>query len=159
MNESDLSDWEWNRLQPLMPKPSTGRPAHDHRRLLNGIFWILGTGAPWRELPWRYGPWPTVANRFYRWRQAGIWERIGTELKQLAQQRCQLDWNQHFIDSTAVHAHQHAAGAPRPSDQDECLGRSRGGLSTKVHLRTDGMGKPLVLALTAGHQHDAPSYP
>ena len=110
-------------------------------------------------MPWRYGPWPTVANRFYRWRQAGIWERIGTELKQLAQQRCQLDWNQHFIDSTAVQAHQHAAGAPRPSDQDECLGRSRGGLSTKVHLRTDGMGKPLVLALTAGHQHDAPSYP
>ncbi|PSO71967.1 MAG: hypothetical protein BRC37_12685, partial [Cyanobacteria bacterium QH_3_48_40] len=54
-----------------------------------------------------------------------------TELQQLAQQRCQLDWNQHFMDSTAVQAHQHAAGAPRPSDQDECLGRSRGGLSTK----------------------------
>ena len=72
MSESDLSDWEWNCLQPLMPQPSTGRPAHDHRRILNGIFWILHTGTPWCELPWRYGPWPTVANRFYRWRQAGI---------------------------------------------------------------------------------------
>jgi len=86
-----------------------------------------------------------------------VWERIWTKLQQLAQQRCQLDWNQHFIDSTTVQAHQHAAGASRTPDQDECLGRSCGGLSTKVHLRTDGMGKPLVLALTAVHQHDAPS--
>ncbi|PSO65772.1 MAG: hypothetical protein BRC36_03015 [Cyanobacteria bacterium QH_2_48_84] len=61
-----------------MPKPSTGRLGHNHRRILNGIFWLLRTGAPWREMPCRYGPWPTVANRFYRWRQAGIWERIGT---------------------------------------------------------------------------------
>ena len=55
MSESDLSDWEWNRLQPLMPKPSTGRPAHDHRRLLNGIFWILrghlGASCPGATVP------------------------------------------------------------------------------------------------------------
>ncbi|PSP18309.1 MAG: hypothetical protein BRC52_12455, partial [Cyanobacteria bacterium SW_5_48_44] len=62
------------------PRPSP----HSQWHLLDPAHW-----APWRELPWRYGPWPTVANRFYRWRQAGIWERIGTELKQLAQQRCQ----------------------------------------------------------------------
>jgi putative transposase of IS4/5 family DUF4096/integrase-like protein len=66
----ELTDQQWERLQPLLPpqKPPTGRPAADHRRILNGILWLLLTGAPWRDLPERYGAWQTVASRFYRWR-------------------------------------------------------------------------------------------
>lgn len=78
MNQGDLTNTQWERLQPLLPpqKPKTGHPAHDHRTILNGMLWILRTGALWRVLPSRYGPWSTVASRFYRGRKAKIWERI-----------------------------------------------------------------------------------
>ncbi|HED04089.1 MAG TPA: IS5 family transposase, partial [Candidatus Fraserbacteria bacterium] len=76
MNRGNLSNEQWKRLEPLLPpqKPKTGRPAHDHRRIINGMLWILRTGAPWRDLPERYGPWQTVASRYYRWGKAGIWD-------------------------------------------------------------------------------------
>jgi transposase len=74
MQSSDLTDAQWERLRLLLPlqKPRTGRPAKDHRTVLNGILWILRTGSPWRSLPERYGSWKTVASRFYRWTRAGI---------------------------------------------------------------------------------------
>src|SRR5687768_5978897 len=67
MKRKDLTDMQWERLQPLLPpqKPRTGRPNLDHRRLVNGILWLLRTGAPWRDVPDHYGPWRTVASRFY----------------------------------------------------------------------------------------------
>ena len=74
----DLSNEQWERLRPLLPpqKPRTGRPAKDHRTVLNAILWLLRTGAPWRDLPSQYGPWQTAAIRFYRWRRAGVWESV-----------------------------------------------------------------------------------
>jgi transposase len=77
MTRTILSDSQWERLRPLLPpqKPRTGRPAKDHRPVLEGILWVLRTGAPWRDLPEHpFGPWPTYATRFYRWRKAGIWD-------------------------------------------------------------------------------------
>lgn len=85
----------------------------DRRRTINGILWVLRTGAPWRDLPERYGPWPTAANTFYRWRQAGVWARVLAELQRRADTRGRLDWTLHHVDSTVVRAHQHAAGARR----------------------------------------------
>jgi transposase len=78
MDTSDLSDRQWTRLRPLLraQKPCTGRPAKDHRAVLNGILWILRTGSPWRALPERYGFWKTVSSRFYRWQRASIWDRV-----------------------------------------------------------------------------------
>jgi transposase len=120
MYRGDLTNAQWERLQPLLPpqKPKTGRPAVDHRRLLNGMLWILRTGTPWRALPERYGPWRTVARRFYRWQKAGVFQRLFDVLKQQADATGQLDWQLHCIDSTIVRTHQHAAGAkkgiPRP---------------------------------------------
>ena len=78
MGRGDLTNAQWARLEPLLPpqKPKTGRPAEDHRRIIDAIRWIKRTGAPWRDLPERYGPWQTVASRFYRWQQAGLWQRI-----------------------------------------------------------------------------------
>lgn len=110
----DLNSEQWERLEPLLPpqKPGTGRGL-DHRTIINGILWILGTGAPWRDLPERYGKWTTVYSRFQRWRQAGIWDRIWAALQQQGDQAGAVDWALHVVDGTVVRAHQHAAGAKK----------------------------------------------
>ncbi len=111
----ELTDAQWERLQPLLPpqKPHTGRPSKDHRTIINGILWIDKTGAFWRDLPERYGPWQSVASRFYRWRKAGIWDRILAELQKDANADGEVVWTIQFVDSSIVRAHQHAAGAKR----------------------------------------------
>ena len=121
-NRGELTNEQWARLEPLLPpqKPTMGRPAKDHRQIINGIRWKLRTGAPWRDLPERYGPWSTVHSRFRRWRRAGVWDRILATLQQQADTEGRLDWQLHFVDGSVVRAHQHAAGAkggtpnPRP---------------------------------------------
>jgi transposase len=109
----ELTDEQYAKLAPLLPpeKPTTGRPNHDHRTVLNGILWRLKTGAPWRDVPTRYGPWETVYSRFRRWQRAGVWARIQAALQADADARGDLDWALHFVDGTVVRAHQHAAGA------------------------------------------------
>jgi transposase len=109
MTRGELTDQQWERLKPLLPpqKPARGHAAHDHRTIIDGILWIDRTGAPWRDLPERYGPWQTVASRFYRWRRAGIWQRI----LEVLQAEGAVDWEQHYVDSPIVRAHQHTAGA------------------------------------------------
>ncbi len=113
MERRELSDAQWERLRPLLPpqKPRTGRPAKDHRTVLEGILWVLRTGAPWRDLPERFGPWRTIYSRFRRWQQAGVWDRMLADLQRQADVAGRLDWTLHFVDSTVVRAHQHAAGA------------------------------------------------
>src|SRR4029434_10128142 len=113
MSRGELTDEQWEKLRPLLPpqKPRIGRPAKDHRRILNAILWILRTGAPWRDLPERYGPHGTVSSRFYRWQQAGIWQDILQGLQQQSDASGQIDWEKHSVDSTVIRAHQHAAGA------------------------------------------------
>jgi transposase len=108
MHRGDLTNVPWERLHPRLPppQPQTGRPAVDHRRILTGIWWVLRTGAPWHDLPERYGPWRTVASRFYRWRKAGVFQQRFDALNQQADATGQLDWDVHGIDSTIVRAHQ-----------------------------------------------------
>ena len=154
-----LTDLQWARLQPLLPPQRTGRrgrPAHDHRRMINGMLWIANTGAPWRDLPDHYGPWHSIASRFYRWRRAGLWDRILAALHVQADTTGGLDWSVHFVDGTVVRAHQHAAGARKRDGgaAKQALGWSRGGFSTKLHLRAERGGKPLALLLTAGERHE-----
>jgi Putative transposase of IS4/5 family (DUF4096) len=72
----ELTDYEWFAIKPLLPNKPRGVPRVDDRRVLNGIFWVLRTGAPWRELPGSFGPYTTSYNRFVRWRRAGVWSRI-----------------------------------------------------------------------------------
>ena len=111
----ELTDAQWERLAPLLPpqRPATGRPAKDHRTVLNGILWVLRTGAPWRDLPERYGPWQTVYSRFRRWRDAGIWERVLTALQAEAAHDGALDDTLAMIDGTSIRAHHQAAGAKK----------------------------------------------
>lgn len=72
----ELSDCEWSVIRPMLPNKPRGIPRVDDRRVLNGIFWVLRSGAPWRDLPETYGPCTTCYNRFVRWRRAGVWDRI-----------------------------------------------------------------------------------
>lgn len=115
MRRFELTDAQWEQIAPLLPpqKPRTGRPAEDHRQVLNGMLWILRTGAPWEDLPARYGAVGTVSSRFYRWRKAGVFDRVLQRLQAQADARGDLDWDLHFVDATVVRAHQHAAGARR----------------------------------------------
>jgi transposase len=107
----ELSDAEWARLQPRLPPPKPGRPRTDDRRVLNGILWKLATGAPWRDLPERYGPWQSVYTRFRRWTLAGVWDQSFAAVQRRADAVGAIDWTVHFVDSTVIRAHQHAAGA------------------------------------------------
>ncbi len=81
--------------------------------MLEGILWVLRTGAPWRDLPERFGLWRTVYSRFRRWQQADVWQQVLAALQRRADVDGRLDWTLHFVDSTVVRAHQHAAGAKR----------------------------------------------
>jgi len=113
MRRHELTDRQWARLAPLLPpaRPRTGRPNQDHRTILDGIIWKLATGVPWRDVPERYGPWPTLYSRFRRWRLAGVWDRVLAAVQAEADAAGQLDWTVHFVDGTVIRAHQHAAGA------------------------------------------------
>ncbi len=113
----DLTDQQWARLAPLLPPQRLpkgskgGKPFVDHRRVINGLLWLDRTGAPWRDIPARYGPWSTIASRFYRWRAQGRWQRILDTLQQDAEAQGRLDWETPYVDGTVIRAHQHAAGA------------------------------------------------
>lgn len=111
----ELTDEQWEKIEPLLPpqRPETGRPRADHRQMINGMLWILRTGAPWRDLPERYGPWQTVYGRFNRWRKKGLWQEIFKKVQVAADRRGEIEWEVHFVDSTMVRAHQHAAGAKK----------------------------------------------
>ncbi|MEG3617633.1 IS5 family transposase [Magnetovibrio sp. PR-2] len=101
----DLSDKEWAVIQPHLPKAGRGPKRVNDRRVLNGIFYILRTGAPWRDLPDRYGPRTTVYNRYTRWARRGIWKSIFDALAS------QNEDSLLFIDSSIVKAHRAASGA------------------------------------------------
>ena len=103
----DLTDFEWSVIEPVLPMDRRGPKPRDNRRVLNGIFWVLRTGAPWRDLPERYGPYTTAYNRFNRWRKAGIWDRLMEAVVKAYDGKVQM------IDSSIVRVHQHASGAKK----------------------------------------------
>src|SRR5215218_11317810 len=109
----ELSDEEWGLLAPLLPPRRTaGCTYRDHRTVLNGMLWVLHTGAPWRDLPERYGPWRTVYDRFVRWRRDGTWDRLLAAAQTRSDAVGEVVWEV-SLDSTSVRAHQHATGARR----------------------------------------------
>jgi transposase len=142
----ELSDYEWAAIKPMLPNKPRGVPRVNDRRVLNGIFWVLRSGAPWRDLPKEFGPYTTCYNRFVRWRRAGVWGRIMSALAGAYDSAVQM------IDTSIVRVHQHGACITRYRRQS--MGRSRGGLTSKIHAVVDTNGMPVRLALTAGEAHD-----
>jgi transposase len=142
----ELSDKESGIIHAMLPTKPRGVPRVDDRRVLNGIFWVLRSGAPWRDLPDIYGPRTTCYNRFVRWRRAGIWDTILQALTRADDAAVQM------IDTSMVRVHQHAACIADSGNQ--AVARSRGGLTSKLHVVVDCKGLPLRLGITAGEAHD-----
>lgn len=115
MKRHELADEQWGFVHPLLPprKAKTGRPARDSRQMLNGILWILRTGAPWRDLPERLGPWQTVYDHFRTWRRDGVYDRILEALQIRLDRDGQIDWDLWCIDGSSVRASRAAAGASK----------------------------------------------
>jgi transposase len=116
--------------------------ACERRRVLNGIFWVLRSGAPWRDVPDNFGPYTTCYNRFVRWRLAGVWVKIMSALAGAHDPAVQM------IDTSIARVHQHGACITR--NRRQFIGRSRGGLTSKIHAVVDTNGLPVQPALTAG---------
>lgn len=113
----ELTEAEWALVSPLLPKGKSGsgkrgRPRADDQKLLNGMIWILRSGAPWRDLPERYGPYTTVYTRFREWIEDGTFGRIIEQLQIECDLLELLDDEEWEIDTTIVRAHISAAGAP-----------------------------------------------
>jgi len=103
-----ITDIEWSYYSSFL-KMRTGRPSKHHRQYLNGIFWILRTGSPWRDLPEEFGKWSSVYRQFRRWTLSGTWDAIFDAISSLSEnERKAL-----MIDSTVIRAHQHAAGGKK----------------------------------------------
>jgi len=146
----ELTDDEWNRIADLVPPENTGkqgRPRKSNRVILNGIIRITRSGAPWRDLPERYGPWETVYSRFRKWIEDGILDNIFRVLSLDAEpEELFFGW-----------FHRSGASAQRrckkrgPSNE---IGHSRGGAGTKIHAVTDSYGYPVRLMISEGRRND-----
>src|SRR5580698_8802872 len=142
----ELSDYEWAAIKPMLPNKPRGVRRVNDRRVLNGIFWVLRSGAPWRDLPENYGPRTTCYNRFVRWRRAGVWDQIIDALAAGHDAAVQM------IDTSVLHVHQHGACTADNNSRD--MGRSRGGLTSKIHAVVGTNRLPVRLALTPGEAHN-----
>lgn len=162
----ELTDAAWEALKPLLPATDgPGRPWRDHQQAINGALWRLRTGAPWRDLPERYGPWQTVYERFARWERDGTWARLLEQIQARDDSVGAVEWTVP-VDSTINRSHQHAASARKRGRAREAGWKirharrptrhwaSRSGLTTKVQLACDGRGLPMAVVLTPGNVND-----
>ena len=117
----DISDEAWSLLEPYLPgqRGQWGGIAKNNRQFINGVFWILRTGAPWRDLPPSYGDWKNTQRRFCRWRDKGIWEKL---LEQLIDEP---DFEWLMIDASHIKVHPHGVGA---KGGNQAMGKTKGGL-------------------------------
>ena len=115
MKRHELTDEQWEVIEPILPKrtATTGRKPKDPRQMLNGILWLLRTGAPWRDLPERFGRWKTVYDYYRNWRDDGTFDRVLQELQIRLDREARIDWDLWCIDGSSVRASRAAAGASK----------------------------------------------
>ena len=154
LRRHELTDEQWNAIKNLLPgkEGDPGVTAKDNRLFVNAIFFVAKTGIPWRDLPERFGHGHKVFQRFNRWCKKGVFTRIFEVLRD-------PDLEVLMLDSTVIRAHQHSAGQQNSTPEQEQLGRSRGGVSTKIHVAVDGLGKPTKIFLSPGQDHDVTKAP
>lgn len=107
----ELTDEAWQRLEPLMPTQQRGGRWNDHRTVLNGMFWILNSGAQWRDMPERYGKWQSVYARYRRWTRDGLFGRMLDRLHLSLDADGRIDWSVFNVDGSNIRANRSAAGA------------------------------------------------
>ena len=126
-----------------------GRPSKDNRAFLVAVFHVLANGLCWRALPIEHGKWRSVYAKFNRWAKRGVWTELFEQLKQRVKG---IDLEYIMVDSTAVRNHKSAMGA---RGGNQCIGRTAGGPTTKIHMIVDAHGNPLDFTITAGNVHDS----
>jgi putative transposase len=147
----EIPDKLWAEIEKVIPpRPSRakgGRPPADDRKLFNGIFFILRTGAPWRDMPEKYGPWQTVYDRFAEWRDAKVFEQIWAKCLRYYDHRQEIEWEWQSEDGTYVRSPLGGKdNGPNPTD------RAKPGM--KDHILVDGRGVPLSAVVTAANVND-----
>lgn len=131
MRRYELTDEQWAKIEDLFPsnEGKQGTPWNNHRQTLNGMFWILCSGAPWRDLPKRYGKWKSVYDRFRLYRIEGMFDRILARLQLELNEKGLIDYELWEVDSTTVRAHKSAAGASES-------GAKKGMITHRMNLTT-----------------------
>ncbi len=149
MRRYALRDDQWDRIKDILPgrEGHVGGTAADNRLFVEAVLFRFRAGVPWRDLPERFDDWKIVYQRFNRWAKSGVFERV---FRLLASDH---DNEYMMIDATIVRAHQHSAGAKK-KDGAQAIGRSRGGLTTKIHALVDALGNPVEVMLSPGQDHD-----
>ncbi len=109
----EMTDEAWDRIEPLLPKQGRGGRWNDHRTTLNGMFWVLNSGAPWRDMPERYGRWQSIYDRYRRWTREGLFDRMLHRLHVQLDDDGFIDWSVFDVDGTNIRADRSAAGAPK----------------------------------------------
>lgn len=141
---------EWERiLVKLNTIPSIhSKNETSLRRFIEGVWFIARSGCQWRLLPERYGSWRAVHMRFKEWSDKGIWKQLFESM------HIEADKEAAMIDATVIRAHACSAGYRKDSGDQEALGRSKGGFTTKIHALVDALGNPLKFILTPGQRQD-----
>ncbi|MGA7425602.1 MAG: IS5 family transposase [Rhodoplanes sp.] len=148
-----MTDDEWAYFEPFLVHRG-GRPPRNHRRVLDAVFWVMRTGAPWRDLPDELGNWNSIFRQFRRWADSGVWDVILEALAGSGMSDAALQ----MIDATVIRAHHCSAGG-KGGPERNALGRSRGGFSTKINARTNAEGLPIGIVITPGQAHDVTAFP
>ncbi len=150
MLRDGIRDDQWDRIKDILPGRvgHVGVTARDNRQFINAVLYRYRTGIPWRDLRQEFGDFKNIHRRFSRWAAKDIW---GTLLSLVTED---ADEEYGMIDSTMIRAHQHSSGAVGRNPETQAIGRSRGGLTTKIHARTDALGNPTGFLLTPGQVHD-----
>jgi transposase len=146
MKRHQLTDEQWKLVSPLIPESTakTGRPPKDRRLMLDGIFWILGTGAPWRDLPERFGSCKTVHRYFSNWRAGGVFAAIIETLQVKLDAKGLIDWELWCVDGAIVRATRAAAGA----DKKVARGTPTNRRTTHWAAREAGLDRSSTWSLT-----------
>ncbi|MDP6259705.1 MAG: IS5 family transposase [Rhodospirillales bacterium] len=143
-----LTPAQLNRIKPHFPL-SHGVPRVDDLRVISGIIHVIKRGLQWRDAPSDYGPHKTLYNRFVRWSRMGVFDRIFADLAAGKGVPEQLQ-----IDATHLKAHRTAASLLKKGMFPRRIGRTKGGLNSKLHAVCDGMGRPVILLLSEGQMSD-----
>ncbi len=146
MPRTMLTDELWLKLSKLMQLSGRVYNKPEHRMTFEGILYRMRTGCPWRDLPPDFGDWSSVFRRFNLWSKKGVLYSLFKELSK------DTDSEWLFIDGSIIRAHQHSTGSA--SDDDEAIGKSRGGNSTKIHLAVDSYGLPVHFEISGGQVND-----
>ncbi|MCK1403872.1 IS5 family transposase, partial [Bradyrhizobium sp. 76] len=149
-----LTDAQWAKMEPhCLGKPGDpGRSGKDNRLFVEAVLWIARTGSPWRDLPAMFGHWNSTFTRFRDWVKADVWKRLFEAISD------DPDMEYAMVDATIVKVHRHGQGA-KGGPQSQAIGRSKGGMTTKILALTDALGNLVRFVLLPGQRFDTVGVP